>query len=132
MEIIFEFIMGFIWEIGANLLFEFLFELGLRSIFEPFRKSDQRHPVLAFIGCIILGTGAGFLSTVILPNQMFHPKHLQGYGLLFVPLFCGISMSGLRRLRERQGKQVVFMDSFVYGYTFAFFMTLVRYYYTAW
>ncbi len=132
MEIIIDFILGFLWEVFANLLFEFLVELGLRSIVEPFRKSDQRHPVIAFIGCIVLGTGAGFLSTAILPDQFFHTKHLQGYSLLFVPLFCGASMAGLRRLRERQEKQVVFIDSFVYGYTFAFFMSLVRYYNQAW
>lgn len=128
MEIIFEFIIGFVGEIVADLLCQFLVELGLRSLVEPFRKSDQRHPVLAFIGCILLGTGAGFLSTAVLPSQFFHPNHLRGYSLLFVPLVCGASMAGLRRLRERQGKQVVFIDSFVYGYTFAFFMTLVRYY----
>jgi hypothetical protein len=127
-EIIFDIIFGLLQELVANLLFQFLLELGLRSLVEPFRKNDQRHPVIALLGCILLGTGAGFLTTAIFPNQFVHTKHLQGYSLLFVPLLCGASMSGLRRIRERQGKQVVFMDSFVYGYTFAFFMTLVRYY----
>jgi hypothetical protein len=130
-EAILEIILSFLWEIFSNLLVQFLLELGLRSLVEPFRKSEDRHPVLAFIGCILLGTVAGYLSLFFLPYQLFHAKHLQGYSLFFVPLTCGISMAGLRKLRQRQEKQLVFMDSFTYGYTFAFFMTFVRSYH-AW
>jgi hypothetical protein len=129
-EAVFEMILSFLWEIFANLLVQFLLELGLRSLIEPFRKSEVRHPVLAFIGCIILGTVAGYLSLLCLPYQFFHAKHLQGYSLFFVPFACGLSMAALRRLRERQDKSLVFIDSFTYGYTFAFFMTLVRSYNT--
>jgi hypothetical protein len=130
-EAIFEMILTFLGEIFADLLLQFLLELGLRSLVEPFRKSEVRHPVLAFIGCIMLGTAAGFLSLLFLPYQFFHAKYLQGYSLFFVPFICGLSMAGLRRLRERQDKPLVFIDSFTYGYTFAFFMTLVRSY-NAW
>jgi hypothetical protein len=127
-EAIFEMVLTFLWEIFANLLVQFLLELGLRSLVEPFRKSEVRHPAFAFIGCILLGTFAGYLSLLFLPNQFFHAKHLQGYSLFFVPFTCGLSMAGLRRLRECQEKPLVFIDSFTYGYTFAFFMTLVRSY----
>jgi hypothetical protein len=127
-EAIFEILLTFLWEILGNLLLQLLLELGLRSLVEPFRKSEVRHPVFAFIGCVMLGTAAGYLSLFFLPYQFLHLKHLQGYGLFFVPLTCGIAMAGLRRLRERQEKPLVFMDSFTYGYTFAFFMTLVRSY----
>lgn len=123
-----EMILTFLWEILANLLAQFLLEVGLRSLVEPFRKSEARHPVLAFIGCILLGTAAGYLSLLLLPYQVFHAKYLHGYSLFLVPLACGVTMAGLRRLRERQEKPVVFMDSFTYGYTFAFFMTFVRSY----
>lgn len=130
MDAILEMILTFLWEIFANLLAQILLELGLRSLVEPFRKSEERHPVLAFIGCILLGTAAGYLSLVFLPYQLFHAKHLQGYSLFFVPFTCGVSMAALRRLRKRQEKPLVFMDSFTYGYTFAFFMTFVRSYNT--
>ncbi|HJV33819.1 hypothetical protein [Geomonas sp.] len=128
MDAIFELILSFLWEIFANLLVQFLLELGLRSLAEPFRKSEQRHPVLAFIGCIMLGTLAGYLSLLVFPYQLFHAQHLQGYSLFFVPLASGLTMAGLRKLRERQEKPLLFMDSFTYGYTFAFFMTFVRSY----
>ena len=130
MDAIIEMILTFLWEIFANLLVQFLLELGLRSLVEPFRKSEARHPVVAFIGCILLGTAAGYLSLFVLPYQLFHTKHLKGYSLFFVPISCGVTMAGLRRLRERQDKPLVFIDSFTYGYTFAFFMTFVRSYNT--
>jgi hypothetical protein len=128
LEAIFELVFGVLWELFANLVFQVLIELGMRSLVEPFRKSDRRHPILAFIGSILLGSLAGIASLWIFPNHIFHFKHLQSYGLFFVPLFCGATMAGLRRLRESKGQPVFFMDSFAYGYTFAFFMTLVRFY----
>jgi len=130
MEAIFEIILSFLWEIFGNLLVQFLLEVGLRALIEPFRKSEARHPVLAFLGCIILGTVAGYLSLFLLPYQLFHAQHLRGYSLFFVPLASGVAMAGLRLLRQRQEKQLVFLDSFTYGYTFAFFMTFVRSYNT--
>ncbi|GFO65471.1 hypothetical protein M1B72_17080 [Geomonas paludis] len=128
MEAIFELIFGLLWELFANIIFQLLVELGLRSLVEPFRKSDRMHPVFAFIGSILLGSLAGVVSLWIAPNHIVHSKHLQGYGLLFVPLLCGVTMAGLRQLKESKGRQVFFLDSFTYGYTFALFMSLVRFY----
>ncbi|MBJ6800522.1 hypothetical protein [Geomonas propionica] len=128
MEAIFELVFGLLWELFANLVFQLLVELGMRSLVEPFRKSDRRHPVLAFFGTILLGSLAGVASLWIVPNHIFHLKHLQGYGLVYAPLLCGATMAGLRRLKESRGRQVFFLDSFTYGYTFALFMSLVRFY----
>jgi hypothetical protein len=44
MEAIFEMVLTFLWEIFANLIVQLLLELGLRSLVEPFRKSEVRHP----------------------------------------------------------------------------------------
>ena len=128
MEAIFELVFGLLWELFANLIFQLLAELGMRSLVEPFRKSDRRHPFLAFLGSILLGSLAGVASLWIVPSHVFNSKHLQGYGLIYVPLLCGANMAGLRRLKESRGRQVFFLDSFTYGYTFALFMSLVRFY----
>lgn len=70
MEAILELFFGLLWELFANIIFQLLVELGMRSLAEPFRKSDRRHPMLAFIGSIMLGSLAGLVSVRIVPNHI--------------------------------------------------------------
>lgn len=50
--------------------------------------------------------------------------------LLITPLLAGLSMSGIGVLRERKGKTIIRLDSFSFGFIFAFGMALVRFMYT--
>jgi hypothetical protein len=51
----------------------------------------------------------------------------QKVNLVATPVLAGLAMSALGALRRRQGKVVLRIDRFSYGFVFAFAMALVRF-----
>jgi hypothetical protein len=131
MEIIAELIGAFIVEVFLPLIGEFFVEVGLRSLGEPFVRRENRNPVLAGIGYCLLGLIFGGISLLIFPNSFIRSERFHGINLLITPVISGLAMSALRWLRRRQDHPVLRLDSFLYGFLFAFMMVLVRFLYTS-
>ena len=131
MEIIFEILFEVVFEFILQVFGELLFEVGLRSVSEPFKDRETRNPVLAFIGYALAGAVVGALSLSVIPRPLFRTAGFHGVSLIVSPLLAGAAMSGLGWLRRRQGKRLLRLDSFVYGAIFAFGMALVRFLFTA-
>lgn len=127
LETVFELFLEALIEIGG----EFFFELGLRSLSEPFVPRRERSPILAGVGYALLGLIAGGLSLLIFPNHFVRSEHLHGISLLVSPVLAGLGMAGFGWLLKRTGKRRLRLDSFVYGFIFAFPMAIVRYIYTS-
>jgi len=72
----------------------------------------------------------GCFSVWLFPRSFVRSESLHGINLLITPLVSGLAMSALGKLRQRQGKTLLRLDSFVYGFLFAFAMALVRFVYT--
>ena len=130
-QFVFQFLLEFVLEIGA----EILAELGLHGIAEVFHRRKTRNPVLAFTGYALLGVIVGFISLLIFPHPLmrsasFHGINLHGIGLLISPLLAGLVMSAIGSIRRRRGMPVIRLDSFAYGFIFAFGMALIRFLFT--
>jgi hypothetical protein len=102
-----------------------LFELGLHSLAEPFRKTPN--PWLAAIGYLLFGAAAGGLSLLLVPSHLVTTKALRILNVMLTPLAVGALMAGIGVWRTRRGQQLFRIDRFVYGYLFAFALALIRY-----
>jgi hypothetical protein len=131
-ELLFELLLAF-GELLLEVLFEFageaLLDLALRAIAEVFETSRFTSPVLASVGYTLLGASAGGLSLFIFPHPLVHPSRLHGINLLVSPIVTGLVMSLIGSILRRQGKKVVQIESFGYGFAFAFGMALMRYFF---
>ena len=130
-EILFQVLLEFILQVGA----EILMELGLHSISQVFHGRRTRNPIFAFIGYALLGVIVGFISLLIFPRPLirsasFRGINLHGIGLLISPLLAGLVMSLIGSIRRRRGMSVIRLDSFGYGFIFAFGMALIRFLFT--
>ena len=129
MEIIAELILSFILEILLPVIGEVFLELGIRSLGEPFVRREKRNPVIAGLGYSLLGLIFGGISLLIFPHSFIRSESFHGINLLITPVVAGFAMSGLGWLR-RPDEPVLRLDSFIYGFLFAFTMALVRFVYT--
>jgi hypothetical protein len=128
----------------AEVLFEALFEVaceglaslstrGIRKVFEsisdvhPIAAISDVNPIATTFALGMLGVLVGFLSVVVYPHPFVHPSRLHGISVIASPLITGLVMSQLGRLLRSRGRRVVPIESFGYGFVFAFAMALVRF-----
>jgi len=130
MEIIGELILGLITEIIIPLIFELVFEALARSLAEPFMTREYRNAALAGIGYFLIGLIVGGFSLLVAPQSFVRSETFHGISLVITPLVCGLVMALIGRWRLRQGKTLLRLDTFVYGFIFAFPVALVRFLYT--
>lgn len=134
MEIIFaaiygvlEFIIGFLIEIFIQVIGQVLVELGFRSVANVFVKRPAKNPLLAAIGYFVIGGITGLMSLYIFSESYISSQYGRIANLIFTPLIAGLAMSELGKWRRKRGQDLIRMDSFSYGFLFAFGMVLVRF-----
>jgi len=128
MEIIIEMLLQFLGECLLQAVMEALAELGVRIV----GPSRDRMPVsawLAALGYLVLGCVAGGISLLVFPSHFIHVQWLKWLSLVLVPVGAGLVMSRIGKLRRRQGKELIRLDSFVYGFLFALAMALIRFWF---
>ena len=129
-------------ELLLNIIFELFVEFILQIVGEVFvevalqrfsgaawahKNFDATRAVLMYFG---LGVITGWLSIMIFPHSFIRSSRLHGISLLITPLLAGFTMAGVGWIRRRQDKLVIRLDSFAYGFLFAFGMALVRFLFT--
>jgi hypothetical protein len=126
-----EFLLEVLLELVGEFLLELtvaaLLDLALRAIVKVFETLRIASPVLASIIYVILGAVGGGSSLLIFPHPLVHPSRIHGVNLLVSPLVTGLAMSLIGSILSRQGKKVTRIESFGYGFAFAFGIALVRY-----
>ena len=134
MEILFEilfqvvlWILQLVGEILLQVFGEALAELGLRSLREPFRRPEPVVPWLAGVGYFLFGLMAGGLSLWVFPAMFIQAPWLRATNLVIAPVVAGMVMALIGRYRRNKGQEVIRLDTFLYGFIFAFAMSLVRY-----
>jgi hypothetical protein len=120
LELIFE-ILG---EFVLQALGEALFEVGLHSLAEPFRRAPN--PWLAALGYTLLGAALGGLSLLVFPLYLVAPPWRVA-NLLITPLAVGGVMAAMGVWRARRGEPVLRIDRFLHGFLFAAALASVRY-----
>ncbi|HEY2468335.1 MAG TPA: hypothetical protein VGI45_10940 [Terracidiphilus sp.] len=129
-------ILGFILELLSEVLLQVIFEGGVEAVsrahrrfrFKPFLRStlSRTNPPLTILKFTLLGLGFGFLSVLFFPHPLVHPTKVHGISLLISPGVTGLIMGLIGRSVRRRGNSPVRIESFAYGFTFAFAMALVR------
>ncbi len=90
------------------------------------RSPKPLSPSLAAIGYLGWGALAGALSLWILPQHFIRTPWLGIANLFLTPLLVGFMMAKLEALRRNCQQELIHLDSFAYGFCFAFGMALVR------
>ena len=129
MEIIFECIINFFADFLLQLICELAIEFGLRR-FADTTEPEMCMPAVSFLGYGLLGLFVGGASLLIFPHPFVRSSRFYGISLLITPILTGLAMSGMGWLRKRQGKVVLRIDTFSYGFIFAFGLALIRLVYT--
>jgi hypothetical protein len=119
------FLVEALFEIFAQIVAELLAEIGLRSLAEPFKRSEEINPI-AGVGYSLYGAIVGGLS-LFLPRVFTAPTWMRLLNLLITPIVCGLIMAYVGKIRARRGDVPMRMDTFMYGYLFALAMAIVRY-----
>jgi hypothetical protein len=114
-------------ELMLQIALEALAELGLRSVLEPFRRPEPPHPVLALVGYAIFGALAGAISLWLFPTLFIKTGWLRVLNLVLTPLLAGAAMAAIGAWRRRRDEELIRLDRFTYGVTFALAMALVRF-----
>ena len=121
-----EVVVEVVGEFLLQLLGEALVELGFHSLAEPFQKPPN--PWLAALGYALFGTLFGGLSLYFFPNNLV-PESWRLVNLIVTPLLVGCCMVGMGLWRERRSQSVMRIDKFTYGYLFALFLGVIRYFF---
>lgn len=125
-----------------SLLFEILVELVLPLVAEIFAEAALHKlrsiPWMQKTGRVILtaimyagvGLVAGIISLFIFPQALARSSTLPGISLVITPVLGGLLMSYMAWFRVRTWDWSIRLETFAYGYIFAFVMTLLRFYFT--
>ena len=108
---------------GLSLIVGLTF-IGGRAILGVDREP---HPILAGIGCVILGAAAGAVSFSLHPRPFVSNSILQVAYLVAVPVFAGLLVGAWGQYRRRRQKLTSQLDTFTYGFLFSFAFGLVRF-----
>lgn len=118
-----------------ELLAEFLLEAALGELAGLLSRLVRRftitvrrgNPVVTTVTFILVGVAFGFLSAWIFPHPLVHPSRFHGISLLVSPVLTGFAMTWIGRAWRRRGRDSVRIESFGYGFTFAFAVALIRF-----
>ena len=126
--------MSILLEILLELVFplfvEFIAELALHQFGQiPWMRKTAR---VVFTAIMYLGAGlvAGFISLQIFPKAFARSSTLPGISLIVTPILGGLLMSYIAWLRVRTWDWTIRLETFAYGFLFAFVMTLLRFLFT--
>lgn len=122
-----EILIEFLGEFVLQVLGEALFEMGLHSLAEPFRK--EPNPWLAAVGYTVFGATLGGISLLLFPDYLMANKSLRIVNAAISPIAAGLSMAAVGKWRARRGQAVLRIDKFAYGYLFALSLGLVRFWF---
>lgn len=120
-----EVLIEIVVEIFVQVIGELLVELGVRG-FGKLTSGRKSNPVVAAIGYVLLGLGLGALSVWLWPQALM-ADDLRVINLIVSPLLAGGMMALVGLIVRRRGKNTIRLESFFYGWLFAFSMSLVRF-----
>ena len=129
-EILFQ-ILAWLFEIAGEFLPQLLFQ-GVPQMSGHALKanSPRKTPVRrewAAVGYALFGTLAGAASLWLMPNLFIKSDPVRFANLIITPLLSGLVMGWMGSWRRRHDKNTVRIESFAYGFCFAFAMAVVRF-----
>jgi hypothetical protein len=120
-------ILMFVLELFGEILLEGLFELGLEGVKQA-RGRENRHPLVASLGYLLLGAAIGVLWVWLVPGRILRGRALQGASLVLGPLFAGVVMEAWGRSRRAAGHATTNLATWYGGAAFALGIAVVRFF----
>jgi MFS family permease len=118
LEVLLEFILPLIVEI---------FAVAVVNKLERFvSKYETARVVVTAIMYTIVGLVAGFFSLLMFPKAFARSSTLPGISLVITPVLGGLLLSYIAWVRVRTWDWRIRLETFAYGFLFAFAMTLLR------
>ena len=125
-----ELFLEFFFEAAFEFAAEFLTFLIWRGVAAVFDATEFKNPALACIGYVFLGGIVGGLSLLLFPHPLVHPSRVPGLSVVISPVLAGLGMSLVGSTLRKRNKKVMQIESFGYGFAFAFGMAVVRFFFT--
>ncbi len=127
-------LLGFLAGLFFEAILEFagaaLLDLILRAIAAVFDASKFQNPLLAYLGYVFLGGATGGFSLLLFPHPLFHPSRFHGISLIIGPAITGLAMWLVGAVLRSNQQKITRIESFGYGFAFAFGMALIRFLFT--
>jgi hypothetical protein len=121
-EILFEILL----EVVLPLIAEIFADAALNKVNRIVSRYEAVRVVLTAIMYFGAGLLAGFFSLLIFPTAFARSSRLPGISLVITPVLGGIVVSYIAWLRVRTSDWTIRLETFTYGFLFAFAMTLLR------
>ena len=129
-EILFEALVA-LWQVLGEVFLqtvgEVIFEVIGHGMRETFRRPKPLAPWLAVVGYLAWGAIIGSLSLWLFRDHFIQSQWLRIVNLFLTPIIAGLVMAKVGAWRRNREQQPLRLDSFAYGFAFAFGMALVRY-----
>jgi hypothetical protein len=129
MEIILELLWYLFVEFVGTAFFEAISEVIIRSARKILRIDKIPHPVFSFLGYIIVAFVLGSISIGIFKTHLVQSQAVQIASLILVPIAIGLLMSKRGKLLEKKNKEKIYLNNFIYAYSFALTFLLVRFFF---
>ena len=120
---IIELVLEFLLELTVGLLFSFLWRKIRTARWKTRRISLWL--ILPLLGG--LGAAVGWISILIIPSPIFHPREFHGLSLILSPLLTGMVMAFFGSDLKRRKEMPAALESFSGGFSFALGIALVRF-----
>ena len=123
LEPIVQLFIEFLLEVIGGLILDLMVHCVVRI--PGFRSSfNAIATLLLFFG---LGVSTGLLSLLVFPISFIKSSTLPGISLVITPTMVGLTMGIVGWRRRRDGHLVTELESFTYGFVFAFGVALMRF-----
>lgn len=114
-------------EVFLQTIGEMIVEVVGHGMRETFRRPKPLAPWLAVIGYLAWGAIVGALSLWLFRGHFIQSQWLRLANLFLTPIVAGLIMAKVGAWRRSRDQEPIRLDSFAYGFAFAFGMALVRY-----
>jgi len=121
-----ELLLELLIEVVLPLVIEVFAELALHGLVRFVRTNTVARIVVTALMYFGVGLAAGFFSLLIWPKAFARSSTLPGISLVITPLLGGMLMSYIAWLRVRTWDWTIRLETFAYGFLFAFPMALLR------
>jgi len=133
MEDFFVLIVSTIIEIFGELLVELILggvaDLSVRGVRKLYKETRSIPRTLVVVQYFLFGAILGVVSVFLLPHQIAPHTRFHGINLLMSPAIVGWIFSLIGLSNRRRGRQTVRIESFGYGFVFAFGIAIVRFFF---
>jgi len=103
-----------------------ILDLLSRILSDAFESLEASPPIMAALAYSVLGMVAGGFSVLLLPHHLVHPSRILGISLLISPVLTGAALSLVGAVVRSRHKNLTRIETFRYGFAFAFGMAVVR------